>query len=64
MTRDSVLTDGQGRFSVTLEPHEEVDYYSVYIDGVFPGTNQCVTISQSVAPGSVVSDLSLSISCE
>lgn len=64
MSRDSVLTDGQGRFSITLEPYEEVDYYSVYIDGVFPGTNECVTLTQSITPGSVVSDLSLFISCE
>lgn len=64
MTRDSVLTDGQGKFSVTLEPYEEVDYYSVYIDGVFPGTNECVTLTESVAPGRVVSDLNLVISCE
>jgi len=64
MTRDSVLTDEQGRFSITIEPYEEVDYYSVYIDGVFPGTNECATITQSVAPGSVVSDMSLFISCE
>ena len=64
MTRDTAFTDGQGRFSITLEPHEEVDYYSVYIDGAVPGTNQCATITQSITPGSVVADLSLSISCE
>lgn len=64
MSRDSALTDEEGQFSITIEPYEEVDYYSVYIDGVFPGTNQCATISQSIVPGSVVSDLNLTISCE
>jgi hypothetical protein len=64
MSRDSVFTDVQGAFSITLAPYEEVDYYSVYIDGVFPGTNQCATIRQSIIPGSKVTNLSLLISCE
>jgi len=64
MSRDSVITDGQGEFSIALAPYEEVDFYSVYIDGIFSGTNQCATISQSIIPGSVVSDVSLFISCE
>jgi hypothetical protein len=64
MSRDSALTDEEGQFSITIEPYEEVDYYSVYIDGVFPGTNQCATISQSITPGSMVADLNLFISCE
>lgn len=64
MSRDSVLTDGQGVFSITIAPYEEVDYYSVYVDGVLPGNNQCATFSQSIIPGSKITDLSLLISCE
>ena len=64
ISSDSVLTNFEGRFTLSLPADPEIDYYSVRMEGILPGANACFTYSEIVYPGDQASDIILRLYCD